>query len=339
MTEGSASRPRVAFAMREGLRDNVFSTSAIERLQAVADVDTGPVLTELESDAARKVLERTDILLTSWGAPLLDARQLERAPHLRAVVHAAGSVKHHLTPAVWERGVRVTSAADVNAVPVAEYTLATILLAGKGILAAAAAYRADPEGTDVTDWPSIGNYAKRVGVIGASRIGRLVCELLRPFGFEVVIADPYLDEAGASALGARLVTLEELFATSDIVTLHAPDLPETQHLVDATKLALLKDGATFINTARGALVDHEALVRELRSGRINAVLDVTTPEPLPADSPLLVLPNALVTPHVAGSLGTELYRLGDAAVEEVERLAAGEPPLRPVTRADLARQA
>jgi phosphoglycerate dehydrogenase-like enzyme len=126
---------------------------------------------------------------------------------------------------------------------------------------------------------------------------------------------------------------------SDIVSLHAPDIPETHHMLDRARLALIRDGGVLINTARGALVDHEALTEELVSGRLRAVLDVTEPEPLPADSPLYRLPNVFLTPHIAGSLGNELQRLGTIVVEEVERLAAGLPPLHEVRHADLARVA
>lgn len=335
VVSSAGRRPVVAFAMREGLREEVFSAAAMARLEAVAAVEPGAVLTEFESERALELLSRVDILVTSWGAPVLDAATLARAGRLAAVIHAAGSVRHHLTDDVWERGVEVSSAADVNAVPVAEYTLAAILFAGKAVLPLAAALRRDPGATDVTQWKAIGNYARQVGIIGASRIGRLVCDLLRPFALEVVVSDPWLDDAGAAALGARLVSLDELCATSDIVSVHAPELPETRHLIDASGLASMPDGATLINTARGSLVDHDALVAEVTTGRLNAVLDVTTPEPLPADSPLLHLPNVLVTPHVAGSLGTELFRLGEAAADEVERLSRGEPLLRPVRLGDL----
>ncbi|WP_316959428.1 NAD(P)-dependent oxidoreductase [Streptomyces sp. TRM68367] len=171
--------------------------------------------------------------------------------------------------------------------------------------------------------PGIGNYGRRVGVIGASRIGRRVLELLRPFDLSPALTDPYVDEATAAALGAPLLPLDDLLRTCDIVTIHAPETPETHHLVGRRELALMPDGAVLINTARGALVDHDALVAELRTGRLAAILDVTDPEPLPGDSPLYDLPNAFVTPHLAGSQGNELARLGQTVAEEAERLLAG----------------
>jgi phosphoglycerate dehydrogenase-like enzyme len=184
-----------------------------------------------------------------------------------------------------------------------------------------------------------GNLGRRVGVIGASRVGRRLLELLRPFDLTVLLHDPYVSPAEAAALGAESLSLEDLLRHSDIVSLHAPDIPATHHMLDRDRLALVRDGGVLVNTARGALVDHEALTDELVSGRLNAVLDVTDPEPLPAGSPLYHLPNVFLTPHIAGSLGNELERLGRIVVEELERLAAGVPPLHEVRHADLARVA
>lgn len=329
----TTARPRVAFGMQEGLRERLFTPAALGRLAAVADVRP-----DLWTGSAPPA--DTDVLVTGWGCPPLDATALDAMPSLRAVVHCAGSVKHHVTDAAWQRGVEVSSATAANALPVAEYTLAVVLLAGKAVLEVAEEFRRTRAPIDwSTRFPGIGNVGKRVGIVGASTIGRRVVELLRPFDVEVVVADPYLDDAGAAALGVTRVELDELVATSDVVSLHAPDLPETRHLLDRRRLASMRTGATLVNTARGALVDTEALTEVVLAGRISAVLDVTDPEPLPADSPLWDHPRVLLTPHVAGSLGTELTRLGDVAVAELERLAGGQPFAHPVRREELDRRA
>ncbi len=245
-------------------------------------------------------------------------------PRLRAVVHAAGSVKHHVTEACWERGLLVSSAAAANAVPVAEYTLAAILFANKRVLESAHAYRAARGPVDLLRrYPAVGNYHRTVGIVGASLIGRRVMELLRPFDLRVLVHDPYADPGELAALGGESCALDELLRRSDVVSLHAPALPQTRHLLDAARLALMPDGATLVNTARGSLVDTVALTEELVAGRLHAVLDHTEPEVLPTGSPLYNLPNVLLTPHVAGSLGGELDRLAATAVEELERYAMG----------------
>jgi phosphoglycerate dehydrogenase-like enzyme len=305
--------------MRPDLPARLFTPAARERLPGV---DWQPV--------ALEQIETVEILLTGWGCPPVTAEVLATAPHLRAIVHAGGGVKGHVTDACWERGILVSTAADANAVPVAEYTLAMILIANKGVQRAARAYAERRGPMDlVTELPGVGNYRKTVGIVGASRIGRRVIELLAPFDLDVLVHDPYLPDS---------VALDELIARSDVVSIHAPALPSTRHLIDARRLALLRDGATLINTARGSLVDHDALVAELTTGRIDAVIDVTDPhEPLPPDSPLYELPNVTLTPHIAGALGVELHRLGDSAVAEIERYARGEPFAHPVTAADLGR--
>ncbi len=326
-------RPRGLFAMGRRHRDALFPPAAIQRLTRHVDLD--PQLVAEDFDRMPD-LASVELLITSWGCPPLDGDVLARMPALKAVVHAAGSVKHHVTEACWERGLRVSTAAAANAVPVAEYTVAAVLFANKRVLEISGLYR---EHRAALDWsahfPGFGNYRRTVGVVGASLVGRRVLELLRPFDFDLLLADPTLDPASARAMGARLVELDELLAGSDVVSLHAPELPETYHLLDARRLSLLRDGATLVNTGRGSLIDSEALTAEAVSGRIHAVLDVTEPEVLPATSPLYSLPNVLLTPHIAGSLGNELLRITSSALDEVERYCGGREFAYPVTRAAL----
>ncbi|WP_198664011.1 hydroxyacid dehydrogenase [Jiangella endophytica] len=336
----AAERVSAMLAMSDTAYRDLFDDELRARLEALTDLVLPEPVATFADPAVRAALERTDVLVTSWGCPPLDAGVLAGAPRLRAVFHAAGSVKHHITDACWERGLAVTTAAAANAVPVAEYTLAAILSAGKRVPQFAAGFRAHPGEfgwrADVAD---ASNYRRVVGVVGLSRIGRRVVDLLRPFELTVLVADPYADPVAVAAMGAELVELDDLLVRSDVVTLHAPSLPETHHLIDARRSALMKDGATLINTARGALVDHTALTAECERGRLHAVLDVTEPEPLPPDSPLYRLPNVVLTPHVAGAMGTECRRLTALALDELERFAAGVPLEHEVRHADLVMQA
>jgi phosphoglycerate dehydrogenase-like enzyme len=259
-------------------------------------------------------------------------------PRLRVNVHAAGSVKHHTTEEVWRRGVAVSSAADANAVPVAEYTRAVIVLALKRAFTLSA-------GLSTVGFPGVdgrtpsGIVRRTIGLVGASRIGRLVVGQLRGLGVRLLMADPYLSEEDARGLGVELVGLDELVSTSDVVSLHAPALPETRHMIDARRLALMPDHAVLVNTARGSLVDHDALTAECATGRLDAVLDVTDPEPIPRDHVLLTLPNVFVTPHLAGAQGTEVELLGAYAIEDLRRFLAGEAMLGAVDIEDLPRLA
>ncbi|MFB6435781.1 hydroxyacid dehydrogenase [Streptomyces sp. NPDC056411] len=328
--------------MGPGVAERLLDARHHTRLAALARTDSRLVAHDLAAPppAVAAALADAEVLLTCWGVPPLTASVLAAAPRLRAVVHAAGSVKHHLTDACWERGIAVSSAAAANALPVAEYTLAAILMANKRVLHSAHRYRGLRTGHDWhQELAGAGNYRRTVGVIGASRIGRRVVELLRPFALDVLLYDPYLDAAEAARLGVRLVPLAALCAGSDVVTVHAPQLPATRHLLGARELALMPDGATLVNTARGSLVDAAALLPELVSGRLSAVLDVTEPDLPPPDSPLYELPNVLLTPHIAGSMGTELHRLADSALDELARYAGGLPFTDPVRPEHLGRSA
>jgi len=327
---------------------DVVTRSALDRLTRVAALlgvhrrdgdeqgQVVPVLRESFGEVTDELAE-TEVLLTGWGCPRITAEVLDAAPKLRAVVHAAGTIKTFVDPVVFERGIEVTSAAAANAIPVAEFTLAAIVLAGKRAFRHRDWYRTSGAKRPLPGAPIVGSLGTTVGVLGASRIGRLVLERLRGLDVEVLVSDPYLSPSEAAELGARWCDLPTLFAASDIVSVHAPLLPETQGLVSAELLAAMPDGAVLVNTARGGLVDQVALERECVSGRIDAVLDVTDPEPLALDSPMFDLPNVFITPHLAGAMGNETTRLGEAAVAEIERLSCGLPLAHAIRREDLGR--
>ncbi|HUN32875.1 MAG TPA: hydroxyacid dehydrogenase [Trebonia sp.] len=319
-----------AFAMRADLPGRLFGPAERNRLRAVADLGEELAISDFQqADPDR--LGSLDVLITGWGCPRIGPVELAAMPRLRAIIHAGGTVKDHVGPDVWSRGILVTTAADANAYPVAEYTLAAILLAGKGVPELARAYSADP-GFAPASRPDIGNYRRTVGIIGASRIGRRVIELLGAFDFTVLLYDPCLADDDPVLARCHRVSLDELLRQSSIVSIHAPLLPETTGMVGRDQLALMTPGAVLINTARGAIVDHDALVQAVRTNGLRAILDVTAPEPLPAGHPLRSLPGVILTPHVAGSLGNELRRLGESAVLELELLAAGQGPRSPVRR-------
>jgi phosphoglycerate dehydrogenase-like enzyme len=330
------ARPVVAFAMSPALRHQLFSATDLARLERCAR----PVAGAAEDPLLPWARDDVEVLITGWGTPELTDEVLDAMPRLRWVLHAAGSVKHHLPPSFWRRDIKVASAADANAVPVAEYTLAMILLANKGVPTTLRRFHRERRQPDLDAHGStIGNYAKRIGLVGASRTGRRVAELLRPFDLEVVVSDPYVEASQITALGATLVDLDELCATSDVVSLHAPDLPETRHMIDARRISVMQPGVTLVNTARGALVDTDALTAAVLDGRLRAVLDVTDPPVLPGDSPLWDHDNVVITPHVAGSLGYELWRMGALVVDEVARVAQGRPLHHAVRRHELSRSA
>ncbi|MFG2512365.1 hydroxyacid dehydrogenase [Streptomyces sp. NPDC048584] len=331
------TRPRAVLAMNPRLTGALFDADALDRLRRATDIDTGLVVAEPDSRRSREALAEAEILIAGWEAPVVRAGQLSR---LRAVIYAGGVAATCLEdPAdLAARGVVAANARAANSGPVAEYTLAMILLATKRVILTERAYRASRTAPDhFAPQPDHGNYRQTVGIVGASTVGRAVLGLLRPFDLDVLLYDPTLTPEQAGELGARPVPLDELMAVSRVVSLHQPLTPQTHHQIDAGRLASMRDGATLINTARGGVVDQDALIAELRTGRIDAVLDVTDPEPPDPGSELWTLDNVVLTPHLAGSLGGELRRVGDAVTDEVERFVSGRPFAHPEDLAASAR--
>jgi phosphoglycerate dehydrogenase-like enzyme len=323
--------------MMGGLVDHAFTPAQLDRLAAAGELVDPVPLDAFDGDRAAAALARAEVIVGHWGCPTLTGEVLTAAPNLRLFAYAAGTVKWQVTDAVWARDLVVTSAAAANAVPVAEYTVAMLLLAGKGVLLFREWLR-DPQLRLPLDPSTVGNYRRRIGLVGASLVGRRVIELLSPYDFELAVYDPFLSAADAAQLGVRKVEdIDALCGSVDVLSLHAPDVDATRGMIGAAQLAALPDGATLVNTARPALVDQPALEGELASGRLAAILDVADPDPLPPDHPLLARPNVFVTPHVAGAMGNELHRLAELAVVEVERYARGQSPLHPVRQEDLDR--
>ncbi|SEE28691.1 Phosphoglycerate dehydrogenase [Ruania alba] len=323
--------------MNEHAWSNGFGAVQQQRLRAVADLG-GYGCVSSPDQLPKDWLQVVEVLITGWGAPQLTHHVLDATPRLRLVAHAAGSVKAIATPECLDRGIIVTSAAAANAIPVAEFTFAAVIMAAKRVFSTIETFRAQRT-TKTRPTALASAYGRTVGIIGFSRIGRRVVALLRNLGVNVLVADPYADRHDVHDAGAALVELDDLLRRADIVSVHAPATPATRHMLDAERLALIPDAGTVINTARGSLIEPAALERECVSGRLSAILDVTEPEPLPPGSPLWDLPNVTLTPHLAGAQTTEVRRLADAALDELAAFARGEAPVHPVPLDELDRLA
>jgi len=323
-------KPTVAITIGQKHYERMFSARVWEALDNFAIVDHHPGQEPADRAALIDLLPQADACITSWGVARLDAEVIAAAPRLKAMAHMGSSVKRFVSDALWERDIHVTSAGAALAVDVAETTLGLMIVGMKRVWPLARHVRTGGW-RDTEWWPSRELFRKEVGIVGASNVGRHVIHLLKSFDVDVLLYDPFVPEGEADEMGVEKVSLEDLLRRADVVSLHAPAKPDTIHMLNGERLALMKDDALLINTARGALIDQAALIRELEKGRFFAFLDVTDPEPPSADSPLRRLENVVVTPHAAGCI-EDCSRMGEMAVEELRRYFAGERAIYQITR-------
>lgn len=315
---------KAIFVLGEGAYDLIFGAAERDEIASMVDLFAprqDPDVAQTNPD----VLAQAEVILSGWGCPRMDEAFLAAAPNLRAVFYGAGSIKGVVTDAFWQRDIVITSSYAANAVPVAEYTLSQILFCLKRGWQAAHAVKQERKWKAPDSNPA-GNFGSTVGIVSLGMIGRMVAEHLQRFDLKVIAYDPFVSPEAARNLGVELCSLDEVFRRADVVSLHAPWLKETENMITGKHFASMKPGATFINTARGAIVCEEEMIRVLgERPDLFAVLDVTWPEPPSPDSPLFTLPNVVLTPHIAGSLGAECQRMGRYATDELRRYLNGEP--------------
>jgi phosphoglycerate dehydrogenase-like enzyme len=332
-----AGRPRAAFLLDPATAEAIYSPEEMRQLSELLDLCPEFIAANLWRDR-RETLASCEIILSGWGAPRFDKELLEAMPGLRAVFYAGGTVKAVVNDEFWKHGIVLSTCNAANAIPVAEFAVAQIVLLLKDAHRFAATMRERRGWVDW--WPVAGAFGSTVGLVSLSTIGRLVAEKLRAFEVNVIAFDPVAKPALFKQLGVRPVTLPELFKTSHVVSVHAPLLPETTGLIDHALLKSMRRGAAFLNTARGAIVDQQALTRVLEERPdLFAMLDVTWPKPPPPDSKLYDLPNVVITPHIAGSMSAECRRMGRMAIGELRRYLNKEPLRHRITKDMLARMA
>jgi phosphoglycerate dehydrogenase-like enzyme len=305
--------------------NDVFPKDVISAFEALGEVTIDKRGAAIGEHELVDLLADADALVTTWGAPRITSGVLNKAKRLKFIGHAAGSIRHIIPREAIEKGIVVTNAAKVMGRGVGEMNLAYMLAAMRNLTGF---YENKKRGYWCERYETYnvrGLFYQTVGIVGLGNTAREMIKLLRPFECTVLVYDPYVSAESMEALGCKKATLDEVLCEATVVTLHAPVLPETRHMIGKRELALIRDEAVFINTARGWLVDHVALVDEAKKGRFQVWLDVTDPEPLPPDHPLWKLENVMITPHIAGPTPDRRRDMGmDIAQKLREFLKTGE---------------
>lgn len=334
MSRKAARSINAGFILYQSAFEDIYGSELFETVAAEGCVLGTPITVEQLNSDPPEWIQDMEVLFTGWGGPRLDEKMLARMPRLRAVFYGAGSLRSTVTDACWARRIVFCNAAAMNAIPTSEFAFGMILISLKRVMHHAAAARAARKFPRHLPLP--GGFGSTIGIMSLGQIGRRVAERALTLDVQVVAYDPFLPQEVFENLGVNSCELDELFACSDVISIHTPLLPSTTGLVNGALLARLKTNATLINTARGGIINQPELIEFLRTRTdVQAILDVTEPEPPSTDSPLWDLPNVFLTPHIAGSLGPECRRMGRAMVEEFRRFIRDEPLLHSVTREGL----
>ena len=335
------SRIRAGVNATRSQFEAVYSEEARETIRKLVDLDLQRLPVDATLEAVAESVRDARVILSTWSAIPYTDDLLAVCPDLELILYAAGSFKNLVTDALLLLSPNVCTAVHLNAVPTAEYSLMMILAALKDVGPFVHRVRSEgPAGFAKAKYAFSGGYYRTtVALLGLGMVSRHLVGLLRNFELEILMVDDYLTADETARLGVTPAGLDEALARADVVSIHHADVPRNWGIINRDTLALMKPGARIVNTSRGRMIDEDALVEALTAGRVSAYLDVTHPEPPPAGHPFYSLPNCVLTPHIAGSLGPEVHRMGDYCVRELEHWVAGEPFEHTVDIADLANRA
>ena len=305
---------------------SVYDAEVICKLQKQIDIEKKIYS---KADVVREPYLFSDVALifSTWGMPEFTEDEIKACfPSLKCVFYGAGTVQKFARPFL-ACGVKVFSAWAANAVPVAEMTVAQIILSNKGYFLTNRLYHEQGRGSAKEAFQKCnGNYGETVGIIGAGMIGKLVIQMLKQYKLNVLVFDPFIHDEKADELGVEKCDLPELFERSFVVSNHLANNPQTVGMLNYDLFSKMRENAVFINTGRGAQVVEDDLVRILRERPdLTALLDVTYPEPPIEEHPFYTLSNCILTPHIAGSAGDEVARMGEYMLTECQAYLGGEP--------------
>jgi len=335
------SKNRVLIAINRHWYPSLLSKLDLDRLHTLADVVNADIPAAADKKFLLEHISDVDMVLTSWDTAKFDDEVLECAPRLKLLSHAAGSVRPVVSDTLWQRGIKVTSAAAAISHGVAEFCLGLILMASKRVFWL---NQSTHQGGWMESASCFGGlfelYQQNVGVIGAGHIGRRLIQLLQNFDCRVFAYDPFLSVDQARALGCQKVeTIEELFSTCRVVSLNAPTNEGTRNMLRGHHFAALRPGSVFVNTAGSIQINEPEFLRELNRGNFVACIDRCEVEPCALDHPYRTLPNVILTPHIAGTAAENRLRIGTFAVNELEAFLQSKPLVHEVTEESLAAMA
>ena len=304
---------------------SVYDEETVSQLQSIAKIEK-KIYSKSDIIGDPSAFSDVELVFSTWGMPELSVEEIRSClPALKCVFYGAGSVQAFARPFL-ECGVKVFSSWAANAVPVAEFAVAQIILSNKGYFLSSRLYvDGGRKSASAAFGKCRGNYGETVGIIGAGMIGRLVINMLKSYNLKVIVFDPFLPDEKAAELGVEKVDLPELFERAFVVSNHLANNEQTRGMLNYALFSKMRENAVFINTGRGAQVVEGDLVRILREREdLTALLDVTYPEPPVAEHPFYTLENCLLTPHIAGSAGDEVARMGLYMLEECKSYLSGE---------------
>ncbi|MEG2274321.1 MAG: NAD(P)-dependent oxidoreductase, partial [Clostridia bacterium] len=314
----------------------VFDEKITQQLRSNFDIESKIFTKE---NVLQGQLAQVETIFATWGMPHFSCEEIKQyLPKLQYVFYAAGSVQAFAKEFL-QAGIRVCSAWQANAIPVAEFAFAQIVLAAKGFYRASKHCKLYYNANKFANSCG-GNYNNKIGILGVGSIGSMICEKLKTIDCEVYYYDPFLDASKAEQLGIKQASLQEIFSNCNIVSNHLANKEELNNVLNYSLFKLMPRYATFINTGRGKQVNERELCKALKQDKTRtALLDVTCPEPSKLYSPIRRRKNIVVTPHIAGSLGKEVVRMAQYMLDDALKIQNGESPKFEVTLQMLATMA
>lgn len=313
----------ILVAQPAGITRNTFIPPEVaKKLESLGQVTWNSSEEPFSDEELIERIKNTDVCITGWGSRRFDENILKDSERLSLIVHTGGSVATFVSEYLYEKGIKVISGNWIYAESVAEGVIAYILCSLRELPFYSNEVQAGRWRTD--QFFNEGLLDQSIGLVGFGMVAKYLVKMLAPFRVRIKVHDPYIKDEVCLEYGVERSTLEDIFSTSKIISIHAPRTPDTYHMIGSRLLKMIPDGALLVNTARGSLIDEQALAEELQKKRFKAVLDVFEVEPLPSDSKLTGLPNVILIPHMAGPTMDRRKFVTSALIEEIENFFSGK---------------